>query len=294
MSENLGACGYAQVRPELLQKPLGRNLVKRCQQHSEGRRRRVFHSLVRRCGRFGVGPSGDHRVGTSAPPDPLPVRERHTTAIGTIYAAVYLMFGLSVGFSLFLVWQQFGMARQTTEREAASVEELYRLAGSFPEPERSRVQELAVSYAMEVIEEEWPLLEQGRSSPRAGATLDELRRGVQEAEPRTDAQGALHAEALSELDELEEDRLLRLVAAREGIPYIVWVMLVVGGTLTITFTYLFGIDAAWLHAVAVAGLTVLVSLILHVIGILDYPFNSGVRVTPYAFEEVLRAIGGNG
>ena len=225
---------------------------------------------------------------------PLPVRERHTTATGTIYAAVYVMFGLSVGFSLFSVWQQFDRARQTTGREAASVETLYRLAGSFPEPERSRVQGLAVSYARTVVEEGWPLLEQGRLSPRAGALLDELRRSVQEAEPRTGAQGALYAEALSELDELEEDRVLRLVTAREGIPYILWVVLVVGGTLTITFTYLFGIDAAWLHAVAVAGLTVLVSLILLVIGILDYPFNSGVRVQPDAFEGVLRAIEGNG
>ena len=222
---------------------------------------------------------------------PLPVRERHTTATGTIYAAVYVMFGLSVGFSLFSVWQQFDRARQTAGREAASVETLYRLAGSFPEPQRGQTQGLAVSYTRTEIEEGWPLLEQGRLSPRAGALLDELRRGVQEAEPRTDAQGALYAEALSELDELQEDRVFRMVSASEGIPYVLWVVLVVGGVLTITFTYLFGIDAAWLHAVAVAGLTVLVSLILLVIGVLDYPFNSGVRVQPDAFEEVLRTIG---
>jgi hypothetical protein len=53
-------------------------------------------------------------------------------------------------------------------------------------------------------------------------------------------------------------------------------------------------EVIWLHAVAVAGLTILVSLILHAIGILDFPFNSGVRVQPDAFEQVLRQIGGNG
>jgi len=73
-----------------------------------------------------------------------------------------------------------------------------------------------------------------------------------------------------------------------------WVVLVTGGVLTIAFTYLFGMEAIWLHAVAVAGLTILVSLILHAIGILDFPFNSGVRVQPDAFEDVLRQIGGNG
>lgn len=42
---------------------------------------------------------------------PLDVRERHTTATGTIYAALYVMFGLSVGVSLFSVWQQYDAAR---------------------------------------------------------------------------------------------------------------------------------------------------------------------------------------
>ena len=44
--------------------------------------------------------------------------------------------------------------------------------------------------------------------------------------------------------------------------------------------------------VAVAGLTILDTLVLHAIGVLDYPFNSGVRVQPDAFEQVLHEIGG--
>jgi Protein of unknown function (DUF4239) len=225
---------------------------------------------------------------------PLSVRERHTAAIGTIYAAVYVLFSLSAGFSLFSVWQQFQTARQTTEAEASSVETIYHLGGGLPEPGRGQVQQLAESYARAVVEEEWPLLEQAQSSPRAETLLDELRRSVQEVEPATDAQGALRTQALAELAELEEDRVLRLVLVREGLPYILWVVLVVGGILTVVFPYLFGIDAAWLHAATVGGLTVLVALVLYVIGVLDYPFGSDVGVQPEAFEVVLRAIGGNG
>jgi hypothetical protein len=99
---------------------------------------------------------------------------------------------------------------------------------------------------------------------------------------------------LEELNELEAARVLRLVFAREGLPYILWVVLVVGGILTVAFPYLFGIDAAWLHTATVVGLTVLVALILCVIGILDYPFGGGVGVQPESFEVVLREIGGNG
>lgn len=91
-----------------------------------------------------------------------------------IYAALYVVFGVSLGFSLLLVWQQFEEARQVAEKEAASVEQLYRLAGQFPDPAGDRIRELAISYARAVVEEEWPLMEQGRVSPRAGGLSDEL------------------------------------------------------------------------------------------------------------------------
>ena len=225
---------------------------------------------------------------------PLPVREKNNTAIGTIYAALYVMFGVSVGFSLFLTWQQYNAARQVAKSEAVAVEQVYRLAEGLPEPERGRIQDRAVSYARGVVEDEWPSMGQGRESPRARALLGDLRRSVQDARPQTDAQSDLYSQSLAEMSDLEANRELRLLAVNEGIPYIVWVVLVVGGVLTVGFTYLFGIEPDWLHGVAVAGLTVLVALILHVIGVLDYPFNSGVQVQPTAFEQVLREIGGVG
>lgn len=190
-----------------------------------------------------------------------------------------------------LTWQEYNTARQVAKSEAVAVEQVYRLADTLPEPDRSRIQDLAVSYARGVAEEEWPSMRQGQERARVAALVDELRQSVQDFQPRTDAQSALYDESLTALAELEASRELRLLAVNEGIPYIVWVVLVIGGVLTVTFTYLFGIEPAWLHAVAVAGLAILVSLVLHVIGVLDYPFNSGVQVQPTAFEQVLREIG---
>ena len=225
---------------------------------------------------------------------PLSLRERNNTATGTIYAALYVMFGVSVGFSLLLTWQQYNTARQVAKSEAVAVEQVYRLVDSLPEPDRTRIQKLTVSYARGVVEEEWPSMRQGQENQGAKTHLEELRRSVQGFQPRTDAQSDLYSASLTELDELEANRQLRLLAVNEGIPYIVWVVLVAGGVLTVAFTYLFGIEPAWLHAVAVAGLALMVSLILHVIGVLDYPFNGGVQVQPDAFEQVLREIGSKG
>jgi hypothetical protein len=133
---------------------------------------------------------------------PLSLREQNNTATGTIYAALYVVFGVSLGFSLFLVWQQFNTARQTAENEATSLQQVYNLAVRFPDSEQDRVKELAVSYARVVVEEEWDSLEQGRPSGRAEALLDQLRQSVVvDLDPRSDAQDALYAASLQEVDD---------------------------------------------------------------------------------------------
>lgn len=221
---------------------------------------------------------------------PLGLRQTHNAATGIIYAALYVMFGVTIGFSLFLVWQQYDAAQKMAEREAAHLEALYQLAGSFSEPERGRIQDLAASYARVVVEEEWPMMQQGRTSPRAEALIAELQRSIQDFEPRTQAGQALQSEGLTQVDDLDEERALRLLEVREGIPPILWVVLVVGGVITVAFTFLFGMETPWLHMLAVAALTVIVSLILYTIAVLEYPFDDEARVGPDAFELVLREI----
>jgi hypothetical protein len=118
----------------------------------------------------------------------------------------------------------------------------------------------------------------GQTSPRAEALAAELRSSIQDFRPRTEAEQALQSEGLTQVGELDEIRALRLLEVREGFPPIVWVVLVVGGVITVTFTYLFGMETLWLHRLAVAALTMVVSLILYTVSVLEYSFNdSGLR-----------------
>ena len=169
---------------------------------------------------------------------PVSLLQAHYGATGAIYAALYVMFGIALGFSLFLVWQQFEAARLTVEREAAAVQRLYRLAESYPDPDRSNVQELAVSYARGEVQEEWPLMGKGRVSPHAEQRAHQLARAVRELSPKTNVQSELYADALVRLDVQRENRALRTIEVREGIPSVVWVVLLSGALITVGFTYL--------------------------------------------------------
>jgi hypothetical protein len=65
---------------------------------------------------------------------PVSLLQAHYGATGAIYAALYVMFGISLGFSLYLVWQQYEAARLTVEAEAAAVQRLYWMAENYPAP----------------------------------------------------------------------------------------------------------------------------------------------------------------
>ena len=79
---------------------------------------------------------------------------------------------------------------------------------------------------------------------------------------------------------------------REGIPRLLWVVLMLGGVITVSFTYLFGLKSNVAHALMVAALTLLICGILYTIAEFDNPFSGIVEIGPDAFKEVLSSFGG--
>jgi hypothetical protein len=70
------------------------------------------------------------------------------------------------------------------------------------------------------------------------------------------------------------------------------VVLVGGGVVTVSFTYLFGLKSNVAHALMVAALTLLICGILFTIGEFNYPFSGVVEIRPDAFKEMLGSFGG--
>jgi hypothetical protein len=78
----------------------------------------------------------------------------------------------------------------------------------------------------------------GRVSPHAEQRAHQLARAVRELSPKTNVQSELYADALVRLDVQRENRALRTIEVREGIPSVVWVVLLSGALITVGFTYL--------------------------------------------------------
>jgi uncharacterized membrane protein len=219
-------------------------------------------------------------------------RKQHNDVAGFIYAVLGVSYAVLLGLMLIAVWEQWNSAEVTATQEANELAGIFWFAHALPQPQGRHIQQLARSYAQVVVEEEWPLMEQGRADPEAWASLDELRGAILGLDPPTGAQQtpydqARYNEVLDQLHALGDARRERLLAAGKGLPTILWLVLIGGGVITIAFTYLFGLASTMVHTLMVAALAVVLSLSLFSIAALDHPFRGDVRIHPEALEQDL-------
>jgi protein-S-isoprenylcysteine O-methyltransferase Ste14 len=223
------------------------------------------------------------------PPDR---REAQNNVAGFIYAVLGVAYAVVLAFMLIAVWEDYKTAQINVESEAHELAGVYFLASQLPEPQRTHVQDLARSYARVVVEQEWPMMEQGQTNPRADSLLRQLRLELLEFDPSTQGEQVLYEQGLTDLHNAIDARRSRLLEVREGIPSLLWVVLVVGGVITVSFTYLFGLKSNVAHALMVAALTLLICGVLFTIGEFNNPFSGPVEIQPEAFREVLHSFGG--
>jgi hypothetical protein len=226
---------------------------------------------------------------------PADKRQPHNDVAGFIYAALGVIYAVLLALVVIAVWEEYDAAGVTVEQEANALAEIAWLAHRLPEPEGTHIQELARSYAEEVIHKEWSLMEQGQAplmtqveqTPTGWTLIDEIRANLQEFQPRTQADQQLYAEGLDQVQRLGDTRRMRLVAAEEGIPAVLWAVLIFGGVAAIGFTYLFGMENTWAHRLMVFTLAAVIGLVLFTIGALEHPFSGGARIGTEAFDLVL-------
>jgi hypothetical protein len=218
---------------------------------------------------------------------PKDLRRQHNDVAGFIYAVLGVVYAVLLGLMVVAVWEEWNEAAHTADAEASSLAEIFWIADRMPESEGRHIQELARSYARVVVEEEWSLMEQEKSSPRAWDLLDDIRASLQNFQPSTPAEQVLYEQGYVTMSDLADARRDRLLEASQGLPAILWVVLITGGTIVVGFTYLFGLDSTLIHLLMVASLALVIALVLFTVAALNFPFKGDITIGPEALEQVL-------
>jgi hypothetical protein len=128
-----------------------------------------------------------------------------------------------------------------------------------------------------------------RGTAGSGGAAKQALDAVYAALLSSDAQsnGAVVSEMLRQLELITQARRARLVASQGAVPNVIWLVLLGGAVVTISFTFFFGTEILRAQVMMTALLAMLIFSELLIIIAIDRPFTGAVKVEPSALAAVL-------
>lgn len=198
---------------------------------------------------------------------------------------VATLFGLLLAFVVVLAFQDYDDASQNVRLEADSLAQLVRDAGAFQPADRARIDAAVGAYVTAVVNDEWPLLREGKSSDRASARVGGIFRTLQTVQPRTPAATGFYDDAVRRLNDFLAARRARLEDASGGLSGLIVALLALGTAVILGYAVLVGSRSAGFHAVGAGAIAVVLGFSLVVLLIFNYPFSGDLAIDPGPFRD---------
>lgn len=215
---------------------------------------------------------------------------RHNNVASAVFSVVGTLFTVLLAFVVVVVWQSEDKAVERTALEAGILGDLMRDAGLFPDPGRTALRNELREYGQAVINEEWPAMASGESSPHVWDVLNRLFESFSRLKPAAPWEVNIHSEMLTRLNELSDHHRLRLLSANSKVPPLLWAVLSAGTLITLGFSYFLGVEGDRAHALMTGSLAAMIAMTMYLVFAMDRPFAGALRVKPDAFRIVMEHI----
>lgn len=222
---------------------------------------------------------------------PLESLASNNEVAGFKFAVVGVLYAVLLAFAVVVVWESFSESEGEVTTEAGAAATLYRLADGFDVPGARALHQRVTDYIDSAVRDDWPAMGRGTGSDATTRALDALHAEAMRL-PAADARaGAILYEILYQLDQLTQARRARIDASTGFVPWLIWMVLFLGGILTVGFTHFFGTRNLAAQTLMTGILTVLIGSTLLVIIAIDHPFAGSVQVPPDALLAVRDELG---
>ena len=211
------------------------------------------------------------------------LKPQHDVA-GFIIAVVGVIYAVLLAFMVVVQWEAYASARSNAASEATALGNLYRDADAVG-PRGRPLADAVFAYSTAIVEREYPYMSKHQEEdPTIDRYLNAMWRAVTRLPTSTPTQQAFVRQAITDVSAATEDRRTRIEDSSSLLSHPLWVVLLVGGALTVAFTYFFGLESFGVQAMMVSTLSVIISLSLFVILVLDLPFTGDLAVQPTALR----------
>jgi Protein of unknown function (DUF4239) len=209
---------------------------------------------------------------------------------GFKFAVVGVFYAVLLAFVVIAVWEDYRDTETAVRNEAAAVADLYRISYALPESGAGPIRLHLTAYAEQVRNSEWPAMAHGRPSKAVADEFSRLSQEVFSVEPQGANDAAIYRQALGLLAVINDNRSARLDSADGTAPTMLWLVLLVGGMVTLGYPAFFGASNLIAQTLMTAALAALVALSLLLAVVLDYPFSGDYPISALPFDKALQAM----
>jgi hypothetical protein len=218
------------------------------------------------------------RTGDDEPPD-------YRVVLGFVGPAYGLLLGLLVVFAV----GHYSDARDAAEDEATSLVALYDGLAVYPPHIRHPARHDLICYMRSIVADDWPSMERGNTTeaPRTLVFGDRVRTDMRALPLDSERESSAYGRSVDLITEASEARQQLLFFTQPKIPTPLWVVIYVGVFLLVFLIAIHYHDQRGGRLTALVSVTVLITVVVAVLAMLDRPFEPGARVEP---DELRQAI----
>lgn len=214
----------------------------------------------------------------------------HNDVAGPILTIIGTVLAVMMSFMVIGVWQEYDNAAQNVQVEAGALSDIHHLADGLNQPDRHLLQARVDKYIDLVLHVEWPLMQRGAESQAAHDTAYAIFKQIVHLRPATPGQQALQSTALDMAMKFLDARRQRIHDNSQGIPFVLWAVMLFIGTVTVLFCFYFRVDRPKAQLVMVLAVTAVIAITFTLIAELDFPFRGDVAISTGSFEHVFKTV----
>ena len=207
---------------------------------------------------------------------------------GFKFAVVGVSYAVLLAFVMIVVWEDYRGTEAAVRNEAKALSDLHEISFALPDESSALIRDQVLDYAELVRSQEWEAMSLGSASPEVAQELNRLTRQITNVEPVTLQDQSLYSRALHLRTAIADNRSERLDGAQGTIPAVLWIVLVAGGLITLSYTSFFASPRPLAQILMTTGLAATVALIFWVSLALNFPFSGQLRISSAPIDEAVR------
>jgi len=206
-----------------------------------------------------------------------------------VFLQLGVIFAVLLAFVFNNVWSNYNVASQAIDSECGSLHGIAILSDRLPAPARAMILQGLRAYLTTVLDREWLDMQQRNESQTADGRFQSLWQAAETVD-MDPADSQIRGQLLNLLATAHQSRETRLYQMRQGVPGLIWSLLIIFAFALIGCMLVFAAEASLSKAVLVGVFTSSLTLALLTVRMLDFPFESALQLSSRDFNQTLKKI----